>query len=145
MYITVTPSAYDAGHRHTTRIVPRRSARAALCQNTPLAKVLYLAIELNHSRALRARVRVRGYARKHSLPLAHEQNVLARLGRLVGQAIRNAHCDSLVIAELGMQKNEVHLRLRYARPTTGMTDDQTGMDWIDEFWSFEPETAAGTP
>jgi hypothetical protein len=142
MYITVTQSAYAAGLWHDASVVPRRSPRVALRQNTPLANVLHLGIGLNHSRALRAGVRVRGYARAQSLPLADVRVVLARLDRLVGQAICSAHRDSLVIAELGMTKGKVHLRLRYARSAPGKTNDLTGLNWIDEFWSFDPKTKA---
>lgn len=142
MYITVTQAQDVAALPRKGHIFSRRTVPDATRQSTPLAKVLHLAIRLNHGRAVQEGVRVRGYARAQSLPLANVRGVLARLDRIVRSAICNARRDSLVIAELGMTKGEVHLRLRYARSLACTTNDLTGLNWIDEFWSFDAKATA---
>lgn len=140
MYVTVTHTT----SQRATRGAARRNAERT-SKTTALADLLRMAVDLNHARALKAGVRVRGYALDNGVAADCKRAVLKKLYELLGHAIRRAHRSSLVIAEVGLKDGEVNVRLRYARPGKSPSNGPTGLDWIDEIWSWDLAVASHGP
>lgn len=141
MYVTVTHATLATPQPHTRHTVRRKAERTTVS----LAGLLQMAVDLTYARALKAGVRVRGYALDNGVAADCQRAVLKKLSELLGHAIRSAHRSSLVIAEIGLKDSQVNVRLRYAHPGKSLSTDPTGFDWIDEIWSWDPAVASHSP
>ena len=108
-----------------------------------LADILSMAVELNRNSAMKRNIRIRCHALDKALKSEDQPVLLQKLSRLLGRAIQNARWGSRIACQAAISSGEARLHLRFAVPTSAAAASRTGIDWVDELWSWPlSETAA---
>ena len=108
-----------------------------------LGDLLSMAVELNRNAAQQRNVRIHCYVLDQSLELERKDVLLAKLDILLGRAVQNAHWGSLITCQAGIENDEAKFYIRFAVPTCAEGPSTSGIDWVDELWSWSlSETVA---
>lgn len=108
-----------------------------------LGDLLSMAVELNRNAAQQRDVRIHCYVLDLSLELERKDVLLAKLDILLGRAVQNAHWGSLITCQAGIENDEAKFYIRFAAATCAEGPSTSGIDWVDEVWSWSlSETAA---
>lgn len=108
-----------------------------------LGDLLSMAVELNRNAAQQRNVRIHCYVLDQSLELKRKDVLLAKLDILLGRAVQNAHWGSLITCQAGIENDEAKFYIRFAVPTCAEGPSTSGIDWVDELWSWSlSETVA---
>jgi hypothetical protein len=108
-----------------------------------LGDLLSMAVELNRNAAQQRNVQIHCYALDQALELERKEFLLAKLDMLLGRAVQNAHWGSLITCQAGIGNGEAKFYIRFAVRTCDEGASTSGIDWVDEVWSWSlSETAA---
>jgi len=108
-----------------------------------LGDILSMAVELNRNAARQRNIRIHCYVLDQTLELERKDVLLAKLDMLLGRAIQRAHWGSLITCQAGLGIGEARFYIRFAIPTCAEGPSTSGIDWVDELWSWSlSETAA---
>jgi hypothetical protein len=144
-FLDVAPvrSALDGSPGPSAETASQTTAPVEGGSSAELADILSMAVELNRNCAMKRNIRIRCHALDKALKSEDQPGLLQKLSRLLGCAIQNAQWGSRVTCRAGIRNGETRLHLRFAVPTSAAAASRTGIDWVDELWSWPlSETAA---
>ncbi len=105
-----------------------------------LADILSMAVELNRNGAMSRNVRIHCYVLDQAIDFASQLMLLNKLDLLLGRAIERAHWGSLVTCQAGIGNGQARFCIRFAIPARDEHANPSGIDWIDEVWSWSPSS-----